>query len=175
MARRAKGLSEVELARGWIEWLVDTRRSYLDAVLALPKKERLKDRGASFPSVQDIFLHLLDNNVWWFDSVPNGRQASHEAVEGPMTDTDLRRLVQRIARVSNRLAKRLTPRGLDRVFVVRGKTGAGKPFEIRMNLRTVIWHMVEEELQHRGELNALFWQMDLDAPTRAWFSSPLAG
>jgi len=45
---------------------------------------------------------------------------------------------------------------------------------MKVNLRTIIWHMVEEELQHRGEMNALHWQMNVDAPTRAWFSSRLA-
>ncbi len=25
-------------------------------------------------------------------------------------------------------------------------------------------HMVEEELQHRGEMNALLWQMNVDPP-----------
>ena len=41
--------------------------------------------------------------------------------------------------------------------VVRGVQGNGKPFEMRVNLRTIIWHMAEEELHHRGEMNALFW------------------
>jgi hypothetical protein len=34
--------------------------------------------------------------------------------------------------------------------------------------------MVEEQLQHVGELNALFWQMDIDPHARSWFSSELA-
>ncbi len=175
MTRRIPAVSEVELARGWIEWLVDTRQGYLDALLALPEKERLRDRGASFPSVQDIFLHILDNCVWWFESVPNDRQSSHKDVKGRMSDAELRRQARRIARFSRKLARSLTPTRLKHGYVVRGTTGEGKPFELRMNLGTIIWHMVEEELQHRGEMNALFWQMDLDAPTRAWFSSPLAG
>ncbi|MGC2034350.1 MAG: hypothetical protein WA761_02755 [Thermoplasmata archaeon] len=58
--------------------------------------------------------------------------------------------------------------------MVRGVQGNGKPYEMRANLPTMIWHLVEEELQHRGEMNALFWQLDVDAPTRAWFSSALA-
>jgi hypothetical protein len=33
---------------------------------------------------------------------------------------------------------------------------------------------MEEELQHREDTDALFWQMDVDAPTRAWFSGRLA-
>ncbi len=175
MARRTAKVDEVVLARAWINWLVDTRQGYVEALLALPKGKRLKDRGASYPSMQDIFLHILDNNAWWFESVPNGRQESHRELKGKLSDVEIRRQVRRIARFSRQLAKSLTPQRLNRILTVRGESGDGKPFEMRMNLRTIIWHMVEEELQHRGELNALFWQIDVDAPTRAWFSSPLAG
>lgn len=104
----------------------------------------------------------------------NGRQESHHEIKGPLSDAEMRRQARRIARSSRRLARSLTPTRLNRRFVVRGTRGDGKPFEMRMNLRTIVWHMVEEELQHRGELNALFWQQDVDAPTRAWFSSALA-
>ena len=44
----------------------------------------------------------------------------------------------------------------------------------RRTFRTIVWRMVEEELRHRGELNALFWQQDVGALTRAWFGSALA-
>lgn len=58
---------------------------------------------------------------------------------------------------------------------MRGVRRDGTPFEIRVELRTIIRHRVEEELRHREELNALRWQLDVDAPTRAWFSSALGG
>jgi len=174
MSRPHRKINEADLARAWIEWLVDTRSGYLDALLELPKKERTKDRGASYPSIQDIFLHILDNNAWWLESVPRDRQNSHREVKGRLSESEIRRVARRIARSSRGLANSLTPSRLDRIFVIRGTKGDGTPFEMRMNLRTIIWHMVEEELQHRGELNALFWQMGVDAPTRAWFSSSLA-
>ena len=175
MPPKTQKVDETELARAWIDWLVDTRRAYLEALLRLPRKEPLRDRGASYPSMQDIFLHILDNNAWWFDSVVNGRQESHHEIKGSLSDAKMRRQAHRVARSSRRLARSLTPARLHRRFVVRGTSGDGKSFEMRMNLRTIIWHMVEEELQHRGELNALFWQQDMDAPTRSWFSSALAG
>jgi uncharacterized damage-inducible protein DinB len=174
MRRPYRKIDEVDLARAWIEWLVDTRPGYTEALLGLPKKERTKDRGASFSSIQDIFLHILDDNVWWLESVPQNRQESHHEVKGRASEAAIRKRVRQIARSSMKLANSLTPARLNQSFVVRGVRGDGKPFEIKMNLRTIIWHMVEEELQHRGEMNALFWQMDVDAPTRAWFSSPLA-
>ena len=169
-----RSFSEADLARAWIQWLVETRKGYLEKLLELPLEERLRDRGASFPSIQDIFLHILDNNVWWLDSVPRDRQDSHTEVKGALSASEIRRAAARIGRTGRALAKPLTPARLDQSFVVRGVQGNGKPFEMKANLRTILWHLIEEELQHRGEMNALFWQMDVEAPTRAWFSSALA-
>ena len=33
----------------------------------------------------------------------------------------------------------------------------------------MLWHLVEEELQHRGEVNALLWQINVDPPVTNWF------
>ena len=169
-----RSVSEADLAGAWIRWLVETRGGYLEKLLELPPEERVRDRGASFPSIQDIFLHILDNNIWWLESVPRDRQESHPEVKGALSPTEIRKVVGHVARASRALARSLTPARLNRSFVIRGVQGNGTPFEMRANLRTIIWHAVEEELQHRGEMNALFWQMDIDAPTRAWFSSTLA-
>jgi uncharacterized damage-inducible protein DinB len=167
-------VDEVALASAWLTWLADTRQGYVETLLGLSELDRRKDRGASFPSLEDIFLHILDNNVWWLESVPQARQETHRGVEGPLSREEIQRAVERVARIDRDLAASLSPVGLTQSFTVHGVEGSGKPFEMRVNLRTIIWHLVEEELQHRGEMNALFWQSDVEAPTRAWFSSPLA-
>ncbi|MBX8635027.1 MAG: DUF664 domain-containing protein [Thermoplasmata archaeon] len=174
MSSEVKKIDEVTLARAWIEWLVETRTGYMDTLFLLPESDRLKDRGASFPSIQDIFLHIIDNNIWWFESVPQNHQETHTEIKGRISESQIRKHISRIAEVSRQLAESLTAEKLNESYVIRGVAGNGKPFEMKVNLRTIIWHMVEEELQHRGEMNALFWQMDVDAPTRAWFSSNLA-
>jgi len=174
MVSENPSVDEIALARAWVEWLVDTRTGYADRLLQLSEPERRRDRGASFPSLEDIFLHILDDNVWWFESIPEGRQEAHKRVEGPLSSAEIRQQVERVAQIGKRLADSLTTSRLNTSFVIRGLEGGTKPFEMKCNLRTIVWHMVEEELQHRGEMNALFWQMDVNAPTRAWFSSSLA-
>lgn len=174
MSPEVKKIDEVTLSRGWIEWLIDTRKGYLDTLYELPEAERLKDRGASYPSIQDIFLHIIDNSVWWFESVPQNKMETHREIKGPLSEEEVRRQVNRIEDISRRLADSLSPERLNESFVVRGTVAGGEPYEMSVNLRTIIWHLMEEELQHRGEMNALFWQMDVEAPTRAWFSSDLA-
>jgi len=35
---------------------------------------------------------------------------------------------------------------------------------MKLDLRQMLVHMIEEELQHIGEMNALFWQMNIEPP-----------
>ena len=90
MSRRKRTVSEVGLAKVWTDWLVDSRTGNLEMRLLLSARERNKERGASFPTVQDIFLHTLDRNAWWLESAPRGRQESHRKVKGPLSRPPIR-------------------------------------------------------------------------------------
>jgi uncharacterized damage-inducible protein DinB len=46
--------------------------------------------------------------------------------------------------------------------------GGRQDHECHIPVREALWHLVEEELQHRGELNALLWQINADAPVVSW-------
>ncbi|MDH2900538.1 MAG: hypothetical protein PXY39_06160, partial [archaeon] len=47
-------------------------------------------------------------------------------------------------------------------------SGSRKKILIR-SVREMLYHLIEEELQHRGELNALLWQDDIAPPVTSWF------
>ena len=53
----------------------------------------------------------------------------------------------------------LVEEDLDKTFLQR---------DHKVSVRAMLWHLVEEELQHRGELNALLWQIDADPPIFDW-------
>jgi uncharacterized damage-inducible protein DinB len=36
------------------------------------------------------------------------------------------------------------------------------------SFRGTLLHVIEHELQHRGELNALLWQIDVEPPIMDW-------
>jgi uncharacterized damage-inducible protein DinB len=173
---KPRGLvDEIALLRSWSDWNARSRGEYLEAILRLPPEELRKDRGASFGSIQDIFLHVIEDYIWWFENVPQGRLSEFEQLVGrEMGERELRDLTQRVERSVHAIMDPLTPPDLGRPYLVRGVSGNGRPYEMTTCLADICWHMVEEELQHRGELNALFWQMDIDPPTRSWFSSKLA-
>jgi|HubBroStandDraft_1064217.scaffolds.fasta_scaffold00229_34 uncharacterized damage-inducible protein DinB len=173
-ARRSR-VDEVALLRNWLEWLAVTRRDYLAAILRLSARERTKDRGASFGSIQDIYLHIVGNNIGWVEEFPADRYGTAPYLMGtPVSAARLRSLGRRIERADLHLARTLRARDLDRKHACSGDVN-GRRFEFSTTFRTVLWHLLEEELQHRGELNALFWQLDLDAPTSSFFRSRLSG
>jgi uncharacterized damage-inducible protein DinB len=144
------------------------RRRYLDALLALPPAERLRDRGASYPSLQEIYAHVLDGYRYWFDLVPNDRAAEaleHELPARDLDDDALRRATEATERMVEEFLGGLGEADIAREVVFRPwapKGTTAKPRTVRVG--DILWHVAEEELQHRGELNALPWQIDVEPP-----------
>ncbi len=172
--RKRGRIDELAVMRAWMDWNTRSRREYLEALLLLPEAERRKDRGASWGSLQDIFLHVLEDHLWWFEHVISGRPAAADLVGRDVSESDLRRFLRRVDRDVKSVMNPLKPSDLGRYLTVQGIAGNGKPYKMTLTLADVVWHMLEEELQHRGEMNALFWQLDVDPPVRAWFSSMLS-
>ncbi len=156
---RVSGRSELDTIRELYRYNSRVRKKYLARIWGLPPAARYRGRGASFPSLADIFLHVLDAYRWWFRSVyqndtswkdyPLGIRLSRAQARKEERATD--RLVQGILRG-------LRPRDLSRTLPIPGSRGR------RIAVRVLLLHMAEEELQHRGELNALLWQDDVEPP-----------
>jgi uncharacterized damage-inducible protein DinB len=146
-------MSELDEIRFWYNYNSHVRKRYLRAILALPKEEALKDRGASYPSILDIFVHVLDGYRFFFLGVIDKRgENEYEPWVGTATLQDLKEREKLVdAMVMNKINS-LTEKDLDKITLDE------------YDLKSVLNHMVEEELQHRGELNALFWQSNLDPP-----------
>src|SRR5487761_793502 len=176
MSKKARSrMDEVRLVRAWSDWNLRSLNDYLLALLALPREERRKDRGASYGSIQDIFLHIIEDYIWWFEDVPQGRgEDQFVALVGrDVSENELRSLVERVGNLVRTFITTLSSdEDLGRPYVVHGTSGSGKEYTMTTCPADIVWHMVEEQLQHFGELNALFWQLDIDPPVHAaWFSA----
>jgi len=176
MSKETRGrIDEISLARAWCDWNLKSLTDYLEAILKLSPVDRLKDRGASWGSIQDIFLHIIEDYEWWFECVPQNKQDEYEDFVGrEMSEQEIREVTERMIRSVHAIMDTATLPDMGRTYLVKGVSGDGKPYTMTTCLADIVWHMVEEQLQHIGELNALFWQMDIDPPTHAWFSSGLA-
>jgi uncharacterized damage-inducible protein DinB len=135
------------------------RQKYLRAIWKLSPRQRYKDRGASYPSLVDIYMHVLDAYRWWFISVYGKGQTFEEYPLGRRyTKSEAEKETAAVDRLIQKTLRGVGPRGLSGTVSWHGQ----RPF--RVSVRSMLLHMAEEELQHRGEMNALLWQMDVDPP-----------
>jgi uncharacterized damage-inducible protein DinB len=62
-----------------------------------------------------------------------------------------------VERLVTDFLKKLEPEDLDRKFYIRVDRRS-------ITIRSMLMQMIEGDLQHKGELNALLWQMDIKPP-----------
>jgi uncharacterized damage-inducible protein DinB len=156
--------SELDTIRAMYEYNSRVRKKYLAAIWRLNPRERYRDRGASFPSLVDIFFHVLDAYRWWFRSVYAGEPDPAEYPIGVRyTRADAVREEKAIDGYVRRTLRALRPADLGKRATIRRKSG-----NKTIPMRVLLLHMMEEELQHRGEMNALLWQLDIDPPVEGY-------
>jgi len=167
-----KTMSELGMLREWFAYNGQARQGYLRTFSKLPSRELTRDRGASYPSLLNIFEHALGAYYFWFSNASAGNEALPRF--GPIQDTSENPSLGEIARFESELQAQvdhflggLVEGDLQRRIPVPKKV-ASHYRDSTVLLRDILWHLVEEELQHRGELNALLWQMDVDAPILSW-------
>jgi len=159
--------SEPELIRAWFAYIADTRRGYLETLAKLPPAELTRDRGASYPSLLDIFAHSQGALYFWMKDCATFPFPPQEGdSDGPPTIDVLKKDEKYIQTQIQRVMAELTEANLSRT-ITRVK-GRGSDHDCQVPVRDALWHLVEEELQHRGELNALLWQFDVNPPVVSW-------
>jgi uncharacterized damage-inducible protein DinB len=161
-------MGELGILRGWFAYNDRARLGYLDTISRLPSEELARERGASFPTIPAILTHSIEAISFWIESASVVLGPTFPSVEHPEPPTldDLLTFERQVREETRRFLDRLTDTDLDRTFTVGPSSSF--PTVLEVTVRDMLWHLVEEELQHRGELNALLWQIDVEAPIYDW-------
>lgn len=162
-------MQELEALRQWYGYNATARQRYVDTLATLAPAELTRDRGASFPSMLDILYHSVGGIDTWITrmSALNGEKfRPFEGSETPSLD-DLREYSRTVEGHVGEFFGRLSEAELDRAFVVP-KMPPWWDEDFTTSIRSTLRHVVEHELQHRGELNALLWQIDVEPPILDW-------
>lgn len=167
MTKRTASERAGELAalREFFAYNTFVRKRYLDLIAKLPKGILTRDRGASYPSILDIHTHILDVCRSWVHVYETGEDLPE--LKG-LSVSEVSRLEKEVDSSLDEFMRRLRAEDLDKSFRYTVEAGRKKKV-ITRNLADMLWHMIEEELQHRGELNALLWQDDIEPPITDWF------
>ncbi len=139
-------------------------REYCRTIWSIPAKERYRDRGSTFPSLVDIYLHILDDYRFWFIQAYTGKRFQDFPLGIRMSRKQAERATRDVERLVLATLKRLRLEDLDRKFYIRVDRRS-------TTVRSMLLQMIEGDLQHKGELNSLLWQMDVKPPRVDLFRS----
>jgi len=137
------------------------RGLYLDAMAKLPWEEVVANKGLSFDSMRDVFLHLTLVEDRWISYIIPGRikQWVDPAFEAFKDMASLKKYSDDVKSRTEAFLDRLTDEELKRqVTVYWAKEPTNIPVENGLT------HMVIEDMIHYGELSAAMWQMGLEVP-----------
>ncbi len=162
-------MNEVQSLRSWYAYNAAARHGYFETLSKLPAAELSRDRGASFPTLLDILGHSMGGIETWIVRMSPLTGEAFAPYDGPEPTSldDLRRYQQVVEGQVDRFFARLSEQDLDRTFLVP-KLPPWWDEDFTTSVRSTLLHIVEHELQHRGELNALLWQIDVDPPILDW-------
>ena len=132
-------------------------RAYCRTIWDLPVKERYRDRGSTFPSLVDIYLHILDDYRFWFIQAYTGKSFQDFPLGIRLTHGQAERATREVERMVMHFLNSLHPEDLRRKFYIQVDKRS-------ITIRAMLLQMIQGDLQHKGELNALLWQMDVTPP-----------
>jgi uncharacterized damage-inducible protein DinB len=140
------------------------RHRYFETLSKLSWQELIKNREASFHSIRNIFVHVLGATDYWLDFLQKQNLHSKKDYDKYRTFEEVRSYMEHVEERTHQYLKSLTTQGRKKTYSVKDDDGT----TLRITAEDVLIHMFEEEVHHRGELNALLWQMGIDPPSMGW-------
>jgi uncharacterized damage-inducible protein DinB len=138
------------------------RGLYFDAMIGLPWAQVVEPKGLSFGSMRNVFLHLTLVEDRWINYIIPDRFVHW--VDPDFDDFkdigSLKKYMQQTKTNTEKYLEKLSNEELNRQIVI---PWGDKP-DTRISIGTALCHMVMEDMIHYGELSALLWQMNREAP-----------
>ncbi|HUK51430.1 MAG TPA: DinB family protein [Terriglobales bacterium] len=143
------------------------RRSFAQRIAALPPELVERNREASFYTMKNILLHMIDNEDWIVGWVIHGR--SREYVRRKSAEyTNIAMVLDHLDEVESRTLEYL--KSADEAELNRRVDfvlSSGESFNL--SVEESLFQSFTEQMYHLGELIALLWQEDIEPPRMQWF------
>lgn len=149
------------------------RGKYLDLFERLPWRVLIRKRGSTFESIRNVHLHVMEVYASWLVQYFGQRQLKpvlnrldEKRWNRVRSVGQMREIDRRLDTAVQRVARRLGANDFDR------KKGLGRfhGTQIFASPREVLWHLIEEDFLHHGEILCMLWQDDIEPPnTGVWW------
>jgi uncharacterized damage-inducible protein DinB len=147
-----------------LEYNEAVRRRYFETFCKLPWDEFAKNREASFHSMKNIFVHTLGAIDYWLDFLQRQNFHSQKDYDDYKNLEQVRAYMDHVEKRMHNYLDSLSTEKLQKTYKIKGDDGKTR----KITAEDVLIHVFEEEVHHRGELNALLWQMGIDPPFMGW-------
>jgi len=156
---RSSGLIMLDV-RELLKYNEDVRHKYFESFMRLSWSEFTKNMEASFHSIRNIFVHILGTIDYFLDFLQKEDLRSKREFDDYKTFEDVRAYMDHVEKRMDDYLGSLSVEGLKEAYAITGNDGK----KIEVTAEDVLFHVFEEDIYHRGELNALLWQMGIDPP-----------
>jgi uncharacterized damage-inducible protein DinB len=138
------------------------RGLYFDAIAKLPWERIVEAKGLSFDSMRNVFLHLTLVEDRWINFIIPGKFGRWVDPDFDTFDNidSLKEYMQRVKEKTESYLTKISLEELNAKIVIPW----GDQRDTKISVETALTHMVMEDMIHYGELSALLWQMDFEAP-----------
>ena len=143
------------------------RRKFAYKLNELPWSEVEKNREASFYSMKNILLHVIDNEDWMVNWVIPGKQETYARKKSEEYKS-MQMILDHLDAVEEK--SRLYFSKLNDTELARSvklTTQAKQTFNL--TVEECLFQSFTEQLYHLGELIALLWQDNIEPPKMQWF------
>ncbi len=143
------------------------RRSFAEKLSELPVDVVAKNREASFYTMKNILLHIIDNEDWMVNWVIQGK--SREYVRKKSEEyTDMTQVLQHLDEVEAKTRAFLKTAN-EQEFARRVDLALSSGKTFNLSVEECLFQSFTEQLYHIGELIALLWQENIEPPRMQWF------
>lgn len=151
-----------------IRYTHSARGRYLKTLNELTWSEVVKDRGASFPSIRDIFLHTVDMEDRMINYTIHGipSELGHGTYEKFIDIISIEKRTNEVEGKTKVYLANLTQSELDRKIKVPRRMDV----PLLLRVEDVLVQLAIENISHLGELIAILWQIDKQPPFLSWSS-----
>ena len=145
------------------------RRRFALKLSELPWEEVEKNREASFQSMKNILLHMIDNE----DRIVNWiiqNKAKDYVRKNPEEYTSMKMILDHLEEIEKKTQQYFKNMGKGELArrVTLTTTSSGN---YDLSVEECLFQSFTEQLYHMGELIALMWQEDIEPPPMQWFSN----
>jgi uncharacterized damage-inducible protein DinB len=144
------------------------RRRFLEKLESLPWESVTKNREASFYSMKNILVHVIDNEDWIVNWVILNKAAEYKRARKSEEYTSMQMVRDHLEEVEEKTKaylRKADTKEMERR--VNFALSSGDSFDL--SVEESLFQSFTEQLYHMGELIALLWQEDIEPPKMQWF------